>query len=88
MADNNFGQVIIGPQQIYDQLIRLTDEVAKLSSRVEQIGSDVNRQQVSLSDHEARIRILERARWPLPALAGLVSLGSLVLAVLAYLTRK
>lgn len=35
------------------------------------------------SDHEARLRVLERSRWPLPAVGMLVSLGSLAVAVSA-----
>lgn len=31
-------------------------------------------------DHETRIRLLEKARWPLPALATLISIGSVVAA--------
>lgn len=32
-------------------------------------------------DHEVRIRALERGRWPLPSLAALLSIASLVLSV-------
>jgi len=35
-----------------------------------------------LKDHEARIRMLERARWPLPSLAVLVSTGSLIYSLM------
>lgn len=38
----------------------------------------------SAVDHEARLRTLERARWPLPSLAVLVSLASLVLALIMF----
>lgn len=38
-------------------------------------------------DHEARIRALERARWPLPALSVLIALASAALAAVALLTR-
>lgn len=35
------------------------------------------------TDHETRLRALERARWPLPALAILISIASAVIAWLA-----
>jgi hypothetical protein len=35
-------------------------------------------------DHEKRLRSLERARWPLPSLAALLALASLVLAILPH----
>lgn len=35
------------------------------------------------SDHETRLRALERARWPLPALAILISIASAVVTWLA-----
>ncbi len=35
-------------------------------------------------DHEARLRALERARWPLPSPAALVSIIALVVSVVGY----
>lgn len=35
------------------------------------------------NDHETRLRVLEKARWPLPALAILISIGSAVVTWLA-----
>lgn len=40
-----------------------------------------------VADHEARLRNLERGRWPLPAVTILIALGSLGVAVVALLTR-
>ncbi|QHF97942.1 hypothetical protein DEH18_33490 [Streptomyces sp. NHF165] len=37
-----------------------------------------------LADHESRLRTLERARWPLPSLAGLTGVGALALALLDF----
>lgn len=36
-----------------------------------------------LADHETRLDVLERNRWPLPAIAALTAVGSLVYSVLA-----
>ena len=38
-------------------------------------------------DHETRIRSLERGRWPLPSIAVLVAIGSLIVALLGYLAK-
>ena len=70
------GPVYIGPREIYDQLVRLTATVDRLVAQHDDVGKDI-------ADHEARLRALERARWPLPSLAVLVSIASLVLAFFA-----
>lgn len=62
-------------QQIYDKLVVLERDVARLvdqHDRAERIDTD----------HETRIRVLERGRWPLPAVAVLLSLAAFVWAVL------
>ena len=38
-------------------------------------------------DHEARIRTLEKARWPLPSLAVLLSLGALVATIVGLIMK-
>jgi hypothetical protein len=65
--------VIIGAREIYDQVVRIGAAVDKVADKVADSEQEI-------ADHEARIRALERARWPLPALAVLVSIASLVLA--------
>lgn len=35
----------------------------------------------SLADHETRLDSLERARWPLPSLAALVSLAAVIVSI-------
>lgn len=39
------------------------------------------------SDHEARLRALEKSRWPLPSLAILISIAS-VIATLVAIVQK
>jgi hypothetical protein len=53
----------------YDLLLTLTRVEGKLDT--------VHTQSV---DHETRLRILEKARWPLPALATLISIASVIAA--------
>lgn len=38
-------------------------------------------------DHETRIRALEKARWPIPSIAALVAVASLVVAILSYMAK-
>ena len=38
-------------------------------------------------DHEARLRTLERSRWPLPSVALLVSAGALVTTVIGMMGK-
>lgn len=41
-----------------------------------------------LTDHEARLRTLERGRWPVTSLTVLLALGSLVVAAIALYVQK
>lgn len=81
MPDPNLpeGAVVITTADIYRQLLDLTKEVGELKGAVQktvQRGREID-------DHETRLRSLERARWPLPALAILISIGSVVATLVA-----
>lgn len=76
-APDPLGPVVITPRDIYEALIRLTETVNRL---VDQSASHVE----DIRDHEARIRTLERARWPLPSLAVVVSIASLAIPLVAH----
>lgn len=69
------GPVVITAREIYDQLVRVVAGLERLTGKHDDQTQD-------LHDHETRLRALERARWPLPALAVLVALASLVLTFL------
>lgn len=66
-------------REIYDAVKVLTGEVRVLVTQHSSTQNDVR-------DHEDRIRVLERARWPLPSLAILLSLASAALAVVKFTT--
>ena len=68
---DGLGPVVITPRDIYDQLIQLRSGVERLIAAEADIGR-------LIGDHEARLRDLERARWPLPSLAALLALIALV----------
>jgi hypothetical protein len=60
--------------QILIKLGEMGTELAVIGERLKDIP-----------DHEARLRVLERARWPLPTVAVVVSLGAGVAAWVAVL---
>jgi hypothetical protein len=67
--------VSISPREIYDVLVRLTGRVDVLIAQHE-----IDRGEIK--DHELRIRSLERNRWPVHLLTGMVALAALVLSIL------
>jgi hypothetical protein len=70
--------VVIGLKEVYDAVLTLTGTVQGLVAHGAEIARDV-------ADHEARIRSLERGRWPLPTIAAMAGVGALVVAVLTFL---
>ena len=66
--------VTITAREIYDAVVRLTGRVDVLIEQQHEARNDIQ-------DHETRIRGLERARWPIPALTIVIALGSLGLSV-------
>lgn len=70
--------VTITAREIYDAVVRLSGGVEVIVAQQAQTKSEVE-------DHETRIRALERARWPLPSIAVLLSVGATVLALLQFL---
>lgn len=61
--------MVITGREIYDQVILVRSTLEGLSRSMLDIAT---RQ----TDHEQRLRLLERARWPLPSLALLVAAAS------------
>jgi hypothetical protein len=75
------GGVVITLRDIYQQLVGLSARVDTALSR-----SDHHEEQ--LTDHESRLRALERSRWPLASATVLIALGSLAVAILVALYKK
>lgn len=67
------GVVFVGLKEIYEKVVALGVKVDVLLSQHTDVVNDVK-------DHESRLRSLEKARWPLPALSVVVSVLALVLA--------
>lgn len=81
------GPVTIGAREIYDQLLATDRKIDGVRGEVAQVAAAHGELVKDTADHEARIRALERSRWPLPSLAAVVSIVSVVLAVLAFLQK-
>lgn len=71
--------VVIGLKDIYDAVLKLQSTVDRLVSQQDDHSKDI-------TDHEGRLRSLERGRWPLPSIAALVSVAALIVAVVGRLS--
>lgn len=81
------GPVTIGAREIYDQVTRIGTAVERLADQYVGLGRDIAGVVEDVKDHEHRLRSLERARWPLPAVSVLLALAALVLAAIPLLKR-
>jgi len=91
------GGVVITLEDIYRQLVALTSRVDTALSRHERTEQVVAEHDTELrplagaaerlTDHEARLRVMERGRWPLASVTALIALGSAAVALVALLTR-
>ena len=77
-----FSPVVITPREIYDAVIRVSAQVASIQQEMVQHTDEHRKRDEDFhsfrEDHEKRLRSLERSRWPLPSIAVLVSVGSLI----------
>ncbi|MFI1385533.1 hypothetical protein [Embleya sp. NPDC020886] len=65
--------MIITPTEVYAEVRATGDAVRELTTKLDNIPNE-------LLDHEARIRVLERGRWPLPSLAAVTGVAALAVA--------
>ena len=84
MSDPIFGAgsavVVLTIKDVYDVAQETRSIVTGMSHRIETA-------EARHMDHEARLRALERSRWPLPALSVLIALASASVALVALLSR-
>ncbi|WP_435809601.1 hypothetical protein [Streptosporangium canum] len=64
---NPLAGVQIGVREIYDLLLATDRKVDQMRGEVSQVAQAHGELATDLTDHEARIRALERGRWPLPS---------------------
>jgi hypothetical protein len=74
------GGVRISAQEVYNQLIRLTDLVVSMNGKIDRLTEKQSDAAEVDKDHEARLRSLEKARWPLPSIGLILSAVAVVVA--------
>lgn len=79
--------VYISPAQMYQEVRGLAEAVARIESKLDGILDDGKEARGLIADHEARIRNLEKGRWPLPTLGVLAGLAGAVTGALSLLGR-
>ncbi len=68
------GDIVITAREVYDAVVRLTGRVDVMIAQSEAARTAVQ-------DHESRLRSLEKARWPLPSAAILLSVAALFIQI-------
>lgn len=64
--------------------------IAQVLIKLGEVGAQlavISEQLKAIPDHEARLRKLESARWPVPTVAAVASVGSVVAAWVAVVHR-
>lgn len=79
--------VYISPAQMYQEVRGLSATVGRIEHKIDGILDDTKDIRGDVLDHETRLRALERARWPLPSLAALVSLAALAMTLYEMASR-
>lgn len=77
--------VYISPAQMYQEVRALAQTVGRIESKIDGILDETKDIRADLSDHEQRLRTLERARWPLPTIAALAGVAGTATGLLALL---
>ncbi len=65
------GPIVITSREVYDAVVRLTGRVDVLIAQQQVAAAET-------ADHETRLRVLERARWPLPSASLLIALSAFI----------
>ncbi|MEU6756983.1 hypothetical protein [Streptomyces sp. NPDC046685] len=79
--------VYISPAQMYQEVRGLAQAVGRIESKIDGILDETKDIRTDVSDHEMRIRTLERSRWPLPTIGVLAGVGGAVTGALALMAR-
>ncbi|MFZ3494635.1 hypothetical protein ACODT5_15650 [Streptomyces sp. 5.8] len=72
---------------MYQEVRGLAQAVGRIESKIDGILDETKDIRTDLSDHEMRIRTLERSRWPLPTIGVLAGVGGAVTGALALMAR-
>jgi hypothetical protein len=92
------GGVVITLADIYRQVVALAARVDSALARQDRADAILSEHETELrplagadrqiADHEARLRVIERSRWPLTSVTVLIAVASLVLAAISLYARK
>lgn len=74
--------VQIGPREIYDSVLLLRTELAAMRSELARLADADQAAQARLSDHETRIRLLEKRVWAIPSAATVLAVASLIIGLM------
>ncbi|MBQ0947641.1 hypothetical protein ACFWMH_10645 [Streptomyces tendae] len=73
--------------QMYQEVRDLAQTVGRIESKIDGILDDTKDIRSDISDHELRIRTLERARWPMPTIGVLAGVAGAATGALALFAR-
>ncbi|MFJ6935679.1 hypothetical protein [Streptomyces sp. NPDC101132] len=79
--------VYISSAQMYQEVRVLSEAVSRIEAKLDGILTNASALTKDVEDHEARLRALERARWPLPTIGVLAGLGGAVTGALALVGK-
>jgi hypothetical protein len=92
------GVVVITLADIYKQMVQLTTRVDTALARADQADRIIAEHEAELHplagagekliDHEARLRSIERSRWPITSLTVLIAVAGLAVSVAVALWGK
>lgn len=71
-------EVVITLKEVYDVQQKQGVVQIEINSKLDRLLDKHDRIDEAVADHETRIRSLEQTRWPLPSIAAIVSVASLI----------
>lgn len=77
--------VYISPAQMYQEVRSLAQTVSRVETKIDGFLDETKDIRGDLSDHEQRLRTLERSRWPLPTIGVLTGLAGAATGALALI---
>ncbi|MDT6983773.1 hypothetical protein ACFSUJ_12365 [Streptomyces lusitanus] len=79
--------VYISSAQMYQEVRDLAQTVGRIESKIDGILDETKDIRADISDHELRIRTLERARWPLPTIGVLAGVAGAATGAISLFAR-
>ncbi|MFE3495249.1 hypothetical protein ACFXOS_19620 [Streptomyces sp. NPDC059175] len=79
--------VYISPAQMYQEVRGLAEAVGRIETKIDGILNETKDIRTDLADHEARIRTLEKGRWPLPTIGVLAGVAGAATGAVSLFAR-